>query len=349
MEECANQGVGAGDDVVTSDGVPIAGWYIPAADGSDASAPTVILVHGFTSDKSGDLPYAIGLHEHFNLVAFDERNSGRSGGTQTTAGVLEQNDVRAMVDWVERVKRPDHVGLFGVSMGAAAALAAAGHDPRIEAVALDSMHTRIVYQLEQRLQKHGHPACPGTWATFIGAWLRTGTWLSGVDPADTIAAMDERPIMLTHGTADDEDLPERTQAFFDDALAAGRTIELHWCDGAKHAQVDDVCGDDLAQWLSDFFTRNLAQRGTGQDRRLRTYAAAVRRLHPPTLHAALDAERRERGMTWQQVARESGVSAHTIQRTQRQVRFEVDGILALAGWLGRPIEDFTVDDGTAPS
>ena len=36
-------------------------------------------------------------------------------------------------------------------------------------------------------------------------------------------------------------------------------------------------------------------------------------------------------MTWQQVARESGVSAHTIQRTQRQVRFEVDGILALAG------------------
>jgi len=54
-------------------------------------------------------------------------------------------------------------------------------------------------------------------------------------------------------------------------------------------------------------------------------------------------------MTWQQVARESGVSAHTIQRTQRQVRFEVDGILALAGWLGRPIEDFTVDDGTAPS
>ena len=58
MEECANQGVGAGDDVVTSDGVPIAGWYIPAADGSDASAPTVILVHGFTSDKSGDLPSA---------------------------------------------------------------------------------------------------------------------------------------------------------------------------------------------------------------------------------------------------------------------------------------------------
>jgi transcriptional regulator with XRE-family HTH domain len=74
----------------------------------------------------------------------------------------------------------------------------------------------------------------------------------------------------------------------------------------------------------------------------------VRRLHPPDLYAALDAERRQRGVTWQQVARESGVSAQTIQRTRRQVRFEVDGILALTGWLGRPIEDFTVDDGVDP-
>ena len=75
----------------------------------------------------------------------------------------------------------------------------------------------------------------------------------------------------------------------------------------------------------------------------------MRRLHPPALYAALDAERRQRGVTWQQVARECGVSAQTIQRTQRQVGFEVDGILALAAWLGRPIEDFTVDDGIGPS
>jgi transcriptional regulator with XRE-family HTH domain len=75
----------------------------------------------------------------------------------------------------------------------------------------------------------------------------------------------------------------------------------------------------------------------------------VRRLHPPALYAAVDAERRRRELTWRQVARECGVSAHTIQPTQRRARFEVDGILALTGWLGRPIEDFTVDDGVGPS
>jgi len=69
--------------------------------------------------------------------------------------------------------------------------------------------------------------------------------------------MGERPIMLTHGTADTEDLPERTQVFYDDAVAAGRNIELHWCEGAGHGKVDDLCGADLAQWLNDFFARTL--------------------------------------------------------------------------------------------
>jgi hypothetical protein len=61
----------------------------------------------------------------------------------------------------------------------------------------------------------------------------------------------------------------------------------------------------------------------------------VRRLHPAALYAALDAERRRHGVTWQQVAHGSGVSAQRIQRTKGQARFEVDGILALTGWLGR--------------
>ncbi len=63
--------------------------------------------------------------------------------------------------------------------------------------------------------------------------------------------------MLTHGTADTEDLPARTQAFYDDARAAGSTIELHWCPDAGHGHVDDVCPRQLAAWLVDFFGRAL--------------------------------------------------------------------------------------------
>jgi len=71
----------------------------------------------------------------------------------------------------------------------------------------------------------------------------------------------DRPILLTHGTADTEDLPARTQSFYDDALAAGVDIELHFCDGAGHNATAGmpvkVCHDDFATWTRDFFTKNL--------------------------------------------------------------------------------------------
>ncbi|HTI30420.1 MAG TPA: alpha/beta hydrolase [Methylomirabilota bacterium] len=262
MTRCTEQGTPAGDAVVTDDGIRIAGWYIPAGDGSGPTAPTVVLVHGFNNTKANILPYGEGLHEHFNLVAFDMRNRGRSTGTQTTAGVLEQKDLRAIIDWVEREKHPAHLGVLGNSLGAATAMAEARDDARVEALALDSMHTRFVYQIEARLQHGGHPAYPGTWAIFLGIRIRTGVDVGSIDAADEIGSFAGRPILLSHGTGDTEDLPARTQAFYDDAVAAGVTIELHWCQGAGHNAPAGmpvvVCHDDFGAWMRDFFTGNLA-------------------------------------------------------------------------------------------
>lgn len=262
MTRCAEQGTPAGDAVVTDDGIRIAGWYVPAGDGSGATAPTVVLVHGFNSSKAGVLAYGAGLHEHFNLVAFDMRNRGRSTGTQTTAGLLEQKDLRAVIDWVEREKHPSHLGVLGNSLGAATAMAEARDDPRVEALALDSMHTRLRYQIEARLEHGGHPAYPGTWAIFLGIRIRTGLDVGSIDAADEIPQVADRPILLTHGTADTEDLPARTQDFYDDAVAAGVDIELHWCADAGHnapaGMPVAVCRDDFATWTREFFTRTLA-------------------------------------------------------------------------------------------
>jgi len=262
QKHCTYTGTIAGEEVVTDDGIRIGGWYIPAADGAGPTAPTVVLVHGFGQNKTGILEYGEGLHDAFNLVAFDMRNTQRSSGTQTTGGVLEQKDLRAIIDWVEREKHPVHLGVLGNSLGAATAMAEARADPRVEALALDSMHTRLHYQIEARLQDAGHPAYPGTWAIFLGIRIRTGLDVGSIDAADEIEQVADRPILLSHGTADTEDLPARTQSFYDDALAAGVDIELHWCKGAGHNAPAGmpvwVCRDDFAAWMSDFFSRTLA-------------------------------------------------------------------------------------------
>ena len=64
------------------------------------------------------------------------------------------------------------------------------------------------------------------------------------------------------------------------------------------------------------------------------------RFDAKALYAALDAQRRSRGMTWAQVAAEIGVSASTIQRTRNGGRMEVDGMLAMVDWLAAPVETF---------
>jgi len=263
LSNCSYQGTKAGDAVVADDGIHVAGWYIPAADGSGPAAATVVLVHGFGANKSGILKYGEGLHEHFNLVAFDMRNIGRSTGDVTTAGVLEQKDLRAIIDWVEATKRPAHLGVLGNSLGAATALAESVGDPRVEALALDSMHTRLQYQIEARDSHGGYPSYFGTtWAIQVGAWLRTGTDIASIDAEDELAKFGDRPMLLTHGTADNEDLPERTQSFFDEAMGDGIPVQLHWCPDSGHnasaGMPAEVCRDAFGQWQSDFFTAALS-------------------------------------------------------------------------------------------
>jgi pimeloyl-ACP methyl ester carboxylesterase len=262
LTACTYQGTSAGDVVVTDDGVRIAGWYVPAADGAGPTAPTVVLVHGFHANKSGILGYGAGLHEAFNLVVFDMRNTGRSTGSQTTAGVLEQRDLRAVLDWLVRTKHPSNIGVLGNSMGAVTALAESLQDPRVEALALDSMHTRMRFQIEARLEQAGHPAYPGTWATFLGARLRTGVDIGSIDAQDEVSAMRSIPVLLTHGTADTQDLPERTQAFYEELQARGIPAELHWCEGSGHTapagMPAEVCRDAFGGWVRDFFTTALS-------------------------------------------------------------------------------------------
>jgi fermentation-respiration switch protein FrsA (DUF1100 family) len=174
--------------------------------------------------------------------------------------VLEQRDLRAIIDWLERTKHPEHIGVLGNSLGAATALAEAVGDDRVEALVLDSMHTRLRYQVEARVeQEFHHPAYPATWAVLAGASFMARVDVSAADPDDVVTRYDDRPMLLIHGTADTQDLPVRTQAFFDGAVARGIPVDLRWCDDSGHnspkGMPAEVCADDYGRWLRDFFSR----------------------------------------------------------------------------------------------
>jgi pimeloyl-ACP methyl ester carboxylesterase len=250
MRDCSSQGATAGSEVVSPDGVPIAGWYIPAASAIGPTGPTVLIVHGGKANKSGVLKYAPPFHESYNLVLLDLRNSGRSGGADSTWGLREQSDLRAMIDWLVRAKSPAWIGVMGNSNGAAAALAEAGDDVRVRALVLDSMHASVSAQVGNILEtENGHPSWPGSWAIIAGVSLRIGADVTSVDPVRTIARVGDRPVLLVHGSADLVDRPsESAERNLHAALEAGVPVGLEICPGAGHGKVVDTCPEEWARW-----------------------------------------------------------------------------------------------------
>ena len=203
------------------------------------------------------LRYAVPLHATFNVVAFDLRGGGRSGSAVTTFGLHEKLDLEAIVDWLERTKHPAHLAVMGNSMGGGTADLAAAGDPRIEALILDSTHAHVSDILDTRLQVDaGHPSLPGMPAILAGVWVRTGLDLMEADPVAAIPALGQRPLLLLHGTADVNDVPEKSVDVVDRAAqGAGVPVELHMCPGATHGKVIDTCPSEWGQWAVAFLDR----------------------------------------------------------------------------------------------
>lgn len=250
--KCDSQGRDAGAEVVAPDGVHLDAWYIPGP--GAASGPTVVIVHGGKSDKSGMLPYAPAFHGSYNLLIVDLRNSGRSGRADSTGGLHEQGDLRAMLDWLQRTKNPSWIAVMGNSNGASTAIAEALGDQRVRALILDSMHASIEKQLGNVIVTEKHlPAWPAAWAVVAGISSRLGTSIEAVDPVRTLVRITDRPVLLTHGLDDVVDRPaDSLDVNVAAATAAGIDIEVHTCAGAGHGHVVEVCAADWAGWVQAF-------------------------------------------------------------------------------------------------
>jgi pimeloyl-ACP methyl ester carboxylesterase len=244
----------AGDGVVTTDGVRLAGWYIPAGNGSGPGAPTIVLAHGHGVNKSAMLSRAAVLHRDYNLVLFDFRGHGQSEDALSTIGFREQEDVRAMVDWLETSKGPQAIGLLGVSMGGAAVMLEARDDHRVRAVVIDSTHATLANAIQARLDRSGYPlSLPAAWAVLFGGLIRTGTDMSAADPIQAVEGYGQRPLMIISSGRDDTIGPTDAQDVLAAAREGGAEVLLRTCEVAGHGQTVSACADDYRDWVLGFF------------------------------------------------------------------------------------------------
>ena len=235
----------------SADGLRLAGWWMPAAprpstrpaagdvdeasaaddDGANAvaiplgpparpaAAPddgwgrrTVILCHGVGTGKSAVAALARQLVPYgFNVLAFDFRGHGDSGGVLASFGDAERNDVLGAVRWV-RASHPDEAGkLFGLGVDTgAAALVAAAADPSPDGRAIDAVALFGVFESLQGwadARAGGNLPRPIDWmARHLSAplaSLHAGADLTSFSPAALVERVAPRPVLVVHGRADE--------------------------------------------------------------------------------------------------------------------------------------------------
>ncbi|AWZ06635.1 MULTISPECIES: alpha/beta fold hydrolase [unclassified Streptomyces] len=112
--------------------------------GSGEKRPAVLLAHGFGGSKDDMRPQAERLaRDGYAVLTWSARGFGRSGGKiGLNDPDFEVKDVSRLIDWL--AARPEvrldaagdpRVGVAGGSYGGAVSLLAAGHDPRVDAIA----------------------------------------------------------------------------------------------------------------------------------------------------------------------------------------------------------------------
>ena len=126
------------------DGTQARGWLIKG----DEGAPAVILLHRYGADRSWLLNMAVKLNEStgFNVLWPDLRGHGEQPPVKWTLfGAIEGDDVTAAIDYLHTLKtgagkpQTGFVGVYGVELGAYAAVDAAERYPEVRALALDSV------------------------------------------------------------------------------------------------------------------------------------------------------------------------------------------------------------------
>lgn len=220
------------------EGLTLHGWR---SDAVGARRGTVIYLHGLADNRVGGAGVIERFRKRgFDVVAFDSRAHGASGGHAVTYGFFEKEDLRAVINTLE----PGPVVLIGSSLGAAVALQLAADDKRVSAVVAGEAFSDLRTVITERA-----PFCFSTdrLEEAIRLAERKGKFsIDSVNPA-LAARKISVPVLLIHGEDDSATQPEHSRRIFGN-LGGAKTLML--IPGAGHNE--SMQGDiwkDIEQWI----------------------------------------------------------------------------------------------------
>lgn len=227
------------DVLIESSGLSLKGHLALPAGSGQSRVHGLVLCHGFPSgprdETMGGQSYS-GLADRlaadagWAVLSVNFRGTGSSEGDFSLGGWLA--DLQACVDVL--VGRPDVDGVWvaGFSTGGSLALCAAGEDPRILGVAALAAPADFQEWARDPEAFLAHARAIGVVSKKgpdnVAEWTRD---LTEIRPVALIGKIPPRPVLLVHGTEDDEVPLVDARALAD---AAEGEVELRVLTGAGH-------------------------------------------------------------------------------------------------------------------
>jgi len=196
--------------VTINSNVKIEAWYMAP---TITPKGTVILFHGYTSDKSAILSRAEPfLRDGYNCMLVDFMGSGGSGGNETTIGYKEAEEVKDCYNYVAG-KGEQHIYLFGSSMGAVAIMKAINdYNITPRSIIIECPFGSMYQAVCARFRMLHLPTVPAGLLVFWGG-LENGFWGFSFKPTE-YAKKIHCPTLLQYGAHDDRVMREETDAVY---------------------------------------------------------------------------------------------------------------------------------------
>ena len=236
------------------DGITIKGWFLP----NTTSDKTIILMHGWGMNRGDIFKNTYFLYDlGYNLMYFDFRALGESGGSVSSIGYLEVKDLQAALKFLKETRgfACNKIGLYGLSMGGMVAICEAAQDPEIACVAAEASYYSFRKVVSRWAWVHNKvPYFPLMAMVLHYMRKRLKVNPERFSPKFNVAKISPRPIFIIHGRYDNLVPAAQAKLLYKNA---GEPKEMWLVPGAKHNKCAEVGGFEYKQRLGDFFRKYL--------------------------------------------------------------------------------------------
>jgi pimeloyl-ACP methyl ester carboxylesterase len=229
------------DATFAGDGVTLEGWRCRA---SPPHRGTIVYLHGVADNRASGTGVIDRFGRRgFDVVAYDSRAHGESGGDFCTYGYFEKGDLRRVLDGLAA----GPIVLIGTSLGAAVALQEAAQDPRVTAVVAAETFSDL---RTVAIERAPFFFTAGVVARAMALAEEQGRFqIDAVSPVAAAAAITQ-PVLLVHGSDDADTGPRHSQRVLQ-ALAGPKRLIL--VPGARHNESlrGGAVWTEIERWIDD--------------------------------------------------------------------------------------------------